>query len=316
MIMELKMKKMVNLGLIQMTCSADIGGNFDKAVGFIKDAAQQGAQIVCTQELFKSQYFCQIEDWQAFSLAEDIDENSPTVLRLSELAAELQIVLIASLFEKRATGIYHNTAVVLDADGRYLGKYRKMHIPDDPHYYEKFYFTPGDLGYKVFKTKYADIGLLICWDQWFPEAARLLALQGAEIIFIPTAIGFSTPEDGLSYRDAWQIVQQGHAVANACFLAAVNRTGFEADPSKSLVPSQSNFTGVGPGGESGINFWGRSFIADPDGKIVKQASQEEEEILLCTIDLTLIEETKKRFSFPYRDRRVDSYQNLLKIYLD
>lgn len=314
--MEPNVNRTVNLGLIQMTCSEDINANFDKAVNRIKDAARSGAQIVCTQELFKSLYFCQTEDWRAVDLAEEIDETSSTVLRLRELASELEIVLIASLFEKRGLGIYHNTAVVIDADGSYLGKYRKMHIPDDPHYHEKFYFTPGDLGYKVFRTKYADIGVLICWDQWFPEAARLLALRGAEIIFIPTAIGFSTPDEGSSYRRAWQIVQQGHAVANACFLAAVNRTGFESDPSKSLAPSQSNFTGVGPGGESGINFWGGSFIVDPDGRIVKNASQEEEEILLCTIDLSLIEETKKRFSFPYRDRRVDSYQDLLKLYLD
>ncbi len=214
-----------------MSCSVDIEANFEKTVDLIRDAAQQGAQIICTQELFKSLYFCQSEDWRHFDLAEEINGSSPTVQKLSELAAELEIVLIASLFEKRATGIYHNTAVVFDADGRYLGKYRKMHIPDDPHYYEKFYFTPGDLGYKVFHTKYADIGVLICWDQWFPEAARLLALKGAEIIFIPTAIGYSTPEEGSSYDHAWQIVQQGHAVANACFLAAVNRVGFEADPS-------------------------------------------------------------------------------------
>jgi len=310
------MKKKVNLGLIQMSCSGDISSNWEKALDYVKEAARQGAQIICTQELFKSLYFCQIEDWRVFDLAEVIDENSPPVQRLSELAAKLEIVLVASLFEKRATGIYHNTTVVLDADGSYLGKYRKMHIPDDPHYYEKFYFTPGDLGYKVFKTKYADIGVLICWDQWFPEAARLLGLKGTEIIFIPTAIGFSTPEEDSSYADAWQIVQCGHAVANACYLAAVNRVGFEADPSGSVSPSDGTLEGVGPAGESGINFWGQSFIADPDGKIVKQASRDEEEIVVCEIDLTQIEETKKRFSFPYRDRRVDSYQDLTRLYSD
>jgi N-carbamoylputrescine amidase len=237
-------------------------------------------------------------------------------LSLSELAAEQQIVLIASLFEKRATGIYHNTAVVLDADGSYLGKYRKMHIPDDPHYFEKFYFTPGDLGYKVFHTQYADIGVLICWDQWFPEAARLLGLKGSEIIFIPTAIGYSTPEEGTTYSHAWRTVQQGHAVANGCYLAAVNRVGFEADPSYSALSPQGSSAGVGPVGESGIKFWGQSFVADPDGTIVKQASTEKEEILLCEVDLSKVNETKKRFSFPYRDRRVDSYDDLLKLYSD
>ena len=235
---------------------------------------------------------------------------------MSELTAELDVVLIASLFEKRATGIYHNTAIVFDADGLYLGKYRKMHIPDDPHYYEKFYFTPGDLEYKVFHTKYADIGVLICWDQWYPEAARLLALKGVEIIFIPTAIGYSTPEEGSSYDHAWQTVQQGHAVANACFLAAVNRVGFEADPSIVLPASHGDLAGVGPAGESGIQFWGRSFVADPDGRIVKQASKSNQEILICELDLAMIEETRIRFSFPFRDRRVDSYQDLLKLYSD
>ena len=310
------MNSTVKLGLIQMSCGQDIGVNFDKALGLIKKAAEGGAQIICTQELFKSPYFCQSEDWRNFDLAEEIDEKSPTILRLSELAAELEIVLIASLFEKRATGIYHNTAVVFDADGRYLGKYRKMHIPDDPHYYEKFYFTPGDLGYKVFRTKYADIGVLICWDQWYPEAARLLALQGVEIIFIPTAIGYSTPEETSSYDHAWQTVQQGHAVANACYLAAVNRVDFEVDSSIALPASHGLESGVGPNGESGIRFWGQSFVADPDGVIVKQASKTKEETLICEIDLALIEETKKSFSFPYRDRRVDSYQDLLKLYSD
>jgi N-carbamoylputrescine amidase len=310
------MKRTVNLGLIQMSCSADISSNWEKALDYIKEAARQGAQIICTQELFKSLYFCQTQDWRAFDLAEEIHENSPTVRRLSDLAAELQIVLVASLFEKRATYIYHNTTVVLEADGSYLGKYRKMHIPDDPHYYEKFYFTPGDLGYKVFKTKYADIGVLICWDQWFPEAARLLGLKGTEIIFIPTATGFSTPVENSSYAHSWQIVQQGHAVANACYLAAVNRVGFEADPSGSVAPSDGTLEGVSPAGESGINFWGQSFVADPDGMIVKKASRDEEEILVCEIDLTLIDETKKRNSFPYRDRRVDSYHDLTRLYSD
>jgi N-carbamoylputrescine amidase len=295
-----------------MSCQEDIKANFDKTVLKIKEAADQGAQIICTQELFKSPYFCQIEDSIYFDLAEVIDDKNPTIQKLGGLAAELEIVLIASLFEKRAPGIYHNTAVVFDADGSYLGKYRKMHIPDDPHYYEKYYFTPGDLGYKVFDTKYARVGVLICWDQWFPEAARLLGLQGVEIIFIPTAIGYSRSVEGSSYDSAWKTVQQGHAVANACFLAAVNRVGFELDPSN--APGQSS--GVGPNGEQGIKFWGQSFVADPDGMIIKEASKDQEEILVFPVDLDLVEETKKASSFPYRDRRVDSYQDLLKLYSD
>lgn len=314
--LESFMRKTVNVGLIQMTCSEDIEANFDKAVDFIREAAKGGAQIVCTQELFKSPYFPQVEDWGAIDLAEEVSESSPTIRRLGDLAAELDIVLIASLFEKRATGIYHNTAVVFDHDGRYLGKYRKMHIPDDPQYYEKFYFTPGDLGYKVFHTRYADIGVLICWDQWFPEAARLLGLQGSEIIFIPTAIGYSSPEEETAYDHSWRIVQQGHAVANACYVAAVNRVGFEVDPSFSVTSPPDSFAGVGPNGESGINFWGQSFVADPDGMIVKLASRDKEEILLCEVDLSKIDETKKRFSFPYRDRRIDSYSDLLELYSD
>jgi N-carbamoylputrescine amidase len=305
-------KREITLGLIQMACGEDVKGNYDRTVDFIKEAAGKGAQIICTQELFKSLYFCQSENWKHFDLAEEVDENNSTIQRLSKLSADLEIVLIASLFEKRATGIYHNTAVVLDADGKYLGKYRKMHIPDDPLYYEKYYFTPGDLGYKVFNTRYADIGVLICWDQWFPEAARLLGLQGVEIIFIPTAIGYSVKEEGSSYDHAWKTVQQGHAVANACFLAAVNRVGFELDPSN--APGQSS--GVGPNGERGINFWGKSFIADPDGMIVKEASKDQEEILICPVDLEQVEEIKKLSSFPYRDRRVDSYQDLIKLYSD
>ncbi|MEE8357267.1 MAG: carbon-nitrogen hydrolase [Anaerolineales bacterium] len=308
------MERIVNLGLIQMSCQEDIEANIKKTIGNIKKAAGSGAQIICTQELFKSPYFCQIEDHANFDLAEEINENNPTIQELSALASKLEIVLIASLFEKRAPGIYHNTAVVFDADGSYLGKYRKMHIPDDPHYYEKYYFTPGDLGYKVFDTKFGRIGVLICWDQWFPEAARLLGLQGVEIIFIPTAIGFSRSAEGNTYDSAWKTVQQGHAVANACFLAAVNRVGFELDPSSSNDQNQSS--GVGPKGEQGINFWGQSFVTDPDGMIVNEASKDQEEILICPVDLDQVEETKNLSSFPYRDRRVDSYQDLIKLYSD
>ena len=297
------MERIVNLGLIQMSCGDDIEANYAKAVDYIRKAAGQGANIVCLQELFKSRYFCQVVDSHLYALAEKVDENAPTVRQLGELAAELGIVIIASLFEKRALGLYHNAAVVIDADGRYLGKYRKMHIPDDPGYYEKFYFAPGDLGYKVFKTRFADIGILICWDQWFPEAARLLALKGAEIIFIPTAIGNRHAENvqatEYGYHKAWQIVQRGHAVANACYLAAVNRVGFEPG-------AQEN---------EGIDFWGQSFLADPDGKIVGIASADHEEMLLVPADMSLMEEIRQGFSFPFRDRRADSYQGLTSLYL-
>jgi N-carbamoylputrescine amidase len=312
--MEQNMKRLIKLGLIQMTCQEDLEANFNKTVLNIREAASKGAQIICTQELFKSPYFCQVEDSGNFDLAEEINEQNPTIQKLGELASELKIVLIASLFEKRAPGIYHNTSVVFDSDGSFLGKYRKMHIPDDPHYYEKFYFTPGDLGYKVFDTKYGRIGVLICWDQWFPEAARMLGLQGVEIIFIPTAIGYSRAAEGSNYDGAWKTVQQGHAVANVCYLAAVNRVGFELDPASLNMVEQ--FDGVGPDGKQGIHFWGQSFVADPDGVIIKEASKDQEEILICTVDLSLVEETKKLSSFPYRDRRVDSYQDLLKLYSD
>lgn len=297
------MERKVSIGLIQMSCGDDIEANYDKAADYIGKAASQGASIVCTQELFKTRYFCQTVDDNLFNLAERIDESTPTVQRLCELAADSAIAIVASFFEKRASGLYHNTAVVIDADGSYLGKYRKMHIPEDPLYYEKFYFTPGDLGYEVFRTKYADIGVLICWDQWFPEAARVLAMKGAEIVFIPTAIGHTSLEDqaeGSEYPDAWQTVQRGHAVANAFYLACVNRVGFEENPE----------------GKGGIDFWGQSFIADPYGRVVKQASEDREEILVCPVDLSLVEEVRDGWSFPFRDRRIDSYGDLTKRFLD
>lgn len=297
------MERIVNVGLIQMSCGDDIEENYDKAADYITKAASQGANIVCTQELFKSRYFCQTVDNNLFSLAEKIDETNPTVQRLCELAADSAIAVVASLFEKRASGLYHNTTVVIDADGGFLGKYRKMHIPDDPLYCEKFYFTPGDLGYRVFTTRYADIGVLICWDQWFPEAARLLALKGAEIVFMPTAIGHTSLEneaEGTEYQDAWQIVQRGHAVANAYYVACANRVGFEENAE----------------GKGGIDFWGQSFVADPYGRVVKRASQDREEILVCPVDLSLVEEVRDGWSFPFRDRRVDSYDGLTRLFLD
>ena len=298
------MGNIVNVGLIQMSCSDNLEQNFDKTVGYFEQAVSQGAQIVCTQELFKSRYFCQVVDNSLFGLAEEINEQTATLQRLQTLAADLKIVIIASLFEKRATGLYHNTAVVIDADGSYLGKYRKNHIPDDPGYYEKYYFTPGDLGYPVFRTRYADVGVLICWDQWFPEAARLVAMQGAEIIFIPTAIGY-TPSvtsnvDGSDYNEAWLTVQQGHAVANACYLAAVNRVGVE----KAAI------------GDSVINFWGNSFITNPYGQVLKKASTETDEILVYPVDLSLVEELRDGLPFPFRDRRVDTYGDLTSLHSD
>lgn len=297
------MSRIVNLGLIQMSCGEDVESNFDKALHYLRQAAEKGAQIVCLQELFKSRYFCQVVDKRLLGLAEPVNENSPTVQQLGVLAAELEIVIIASLFEKRARSLFHNTAVVIDADGRYLGKYRKMHIPEDPLYYEKFYFAPGDLGYKAFHTRYAEIGVLICWDQWFPEAARLTAMQGAEIIFIPTAIGFTPAEisiSGTEYANSWQIVQRGHAVANACFLAAVNRVGYEDNPE----------------GNEGINFWGQSFISDPNGKVLAKAADDQEEVLVCPVDLAFIDQVRDGYCFPFRDRRVESYGDLTKLYID
>ncbi len=313
------MKKITNVALIQTSCSDDVQENFNKTIDYIRQAASRGAHIVCTQELFKSRYFCQVMDTELFKLAEAVDENNPTVKTLRELAAELEIVIIASLFEKRAAGLYHNTAVVLNADGGYLGKYRKMHIPNDWLYYEKFYFTPGDLGYKVFKTRYANVGVLICWDQWFPEAARLTAMLGAEIIFYPTAIGHvpleRTPAERAIYRDSWQTVQRGHAIANACYVAAVNRVGFEENPSTLLRTGPSAQLQIDPTSEPGIDFWGQSFIASPDGDVLKKAGRDQE-MLLCPIDLSLIAQVRDHESYPWRDRRIDSYASLLKRYLD
>jgi N-carbamoylputrescine amidase len=303
------MDRTVKLALIQMTCGDDVAENYEEAIEQMREAAAQGASIICTQELFKSRYFCQTEDDANFDLAEEIGPGSEMLTDLSHLAAELGVVIVASLFEKRAVGLYHNTAVVIDADGTWLGKYRKMHIPDDPGYYEKFYFTPGDLGYPVFHTRYCSIAVLICWDQWFPEAARLAALGGAELIVIPTAIGYTSLDDAAAaqaYRDGWEIVQRGHAVANACYLAAVNRVGFERSPEG---PTRA-------GGPGGIDFWGSSFVTDPNGRILGRAATDEPELLLCSVDLGAVETVRKRFSFPFRDRRVDSYGGLTRLYND
>ncbi len=291
----------INIALIQHKCSEVIKENEEKVYSMIEEAGKSGANIICTQELFKTPYFCQVEDWEYFNYAETIDRNNKTIKTLSTLAKEYKVVIIASLFEKRAKGLYHNTAVVIGEKGDLLGKYRKMHIPDDPHFYEKFYFTSGDLGYKVFETKYGNIGVLICWDQWFPEAARLTAMNGADIIFYPTAIGWLPEEKeefGESQYNAWETVQRGHAVANGCFIASVNRTGFEKSPD----------------GKSGIQFWGKSFISNTYGEILAQAPQDEEYILISEINLREVEETRKVWPF-FRDRRVDSYKDIKKIWI-
>jgi N-carbamoylputrescine amidase len=286
----------VSIGAIQMSCSADTEANFTRAVSLVRQAAGRGAQIVCLQELFKSLYFCDKEDYDQFQLAESVP--GPSTEKLGQIAAECGIVLIASLFEKRAQGIYHNTTAVLDADGSFLGKYRKMHIPDDPSFYEKFYFTPGDLGYKVFKTRYADIGVLICWDQWYPEAARICALMGAEILFYPTAIGWASQQDEATNREqynAWTTIQRSHAVANAVHVVSVNRVGREQNGS--------------------MQFWGGSFISNPFGTVLCQASHEKEEILVQEIDKAKTDSYRTHWPF-MRDRRIDSYQPITKRFID
>ncbi|MFD2162818.1 carbon-nitrogen hydrolase [Paradesertivirga mongoliensis] len=288
------MKKNVKVGLVQMSCTASKDENLAKAIEKTREAAAKGAQIVCLQELFTSLYFCDEENYDNFLLAEAIP--GPSSNALAELAKELNVVIIASLFEKRAEGLYHNTTAVLDADGTYLGKYRKMHIPDDPGYYEKFYFTPGDLGYKVFKTKYATIGVLICWDQWYPEAARITSLMGAEILFYPTAIGWSSSQQvdvNTEQYNAWQTIQRSHAVANGVYVVSVNRTGDE-----------------GP-----MKFWGGSFVSNPFGKVLYQGSHTEEEIHVEELDLNKSDSYRTHWPF-LRDRRIDSYEPITKRYLD
>jgi N-carbamoylputrescine amidase len=286
----------VKIGLVQMSCTGNVKTNLDKAMAGIRDAASKGAQIICLQELFTSLYFCDVEDYENFKLAESIP--GPTTDILSGLAKELSVVIIASLFEKRAQGIYHNTTAVLDADGTYLGKYRKMHIPDDPAYYEKFYFTPGDLGYKVFNTRYAKVGVLICWDQWYPEAARLTALAGAEVIFYPTAIGWATAQDEATNAEqfnGWQTIQRSHAVANGVHVVSVNRVGFEQ--------------------EGKMKFWGGSFVANPFGKLIFNASHDKEENAVVEIDLDKTDFYRTHWPF-MRDRRIDSYSQITQRFID
>jgi N-carbamoylputrescine amidase len=287
------------VGLVQMSCSRSPGENLEKAAAKVREAAARGAQIICLQELFRSQYFCREEKADLFDLAEPIP--GPATAVMGQLAKELDVVIVSSLFEKRAHGLYHNTATVHDAGGAMLGIFRKMHIPDDPLFYEKFYFTPGDLGFKNFETKYARIGVLICWDQWYPEAARLTALQGASILFYPTAIGWHPAEKeeyGPAQLDAWRTIQRSHAIANGIYVAAVNRIGFEQGPH-----------------DSGLEFWGHSFLADPFGRVLTEASADREEILVYECDPKLQDEVRRNWPF-LRDRRIDAYDGLTKRFLD
>jgi len=288
------------VGLVQMSCAPDPAKNLRHAVKQVQEAARAGAQIVCLPELFRSQYFCQREDAASFDLAEPVP--GPTTEALSAVAREARIAIVAPLFERRAAGVYHNSAAVIDASGEIVGLYRKMHIPDDPAYYEKFYFTPGDLGFRAFDTVVGRVGTLICWDQWYPEGARLTALRGAAVLFYPTAIGWHPHEKhqhGVGQRDAWQTVQRAHAIANGVYVAVVNRVGHEK-------PSA---------GEAGIEFWGTSFFADPFGVVVAEASTSAEEILLGEVDLNRIEEVRRNWPF-LRDRRIDAYGGIDRRLLD
>ena len=288
----------MRVGLVQMTCSLDPAENLEKAILRVRESASQGAQVVCLQELFRSQYFCREENAELFALAESIP--GPATTTLGRIARELRVVIIASLFERRAAGLYHNTAAIIGADGELAGIYRKMHIPDDPLYYEKFYFTPGDLGFLNFDTRYGRIGVLVCWDQWYPEGARLTSLQGANILFYPTAIGWHPSEKaeyGAAQLDAWRTIQRSHAIANGIYVAAVNRVGFEGPP------------------DQGLEFWGSSFVADPFGQVIAQASTGAEEILVAECDPARIEEVRRNWPF-LRDRRIDAYAPIVNRWLD
>jgi N-carbamoylputrescine amidase len=280
----------IRIGLVQMSCGEKPQQNLEKAIARIEDAARRGAEIICLQELFRSRYPCQSEDTAFFDLAEPIP--GPTTDALAKVAAARKVAVVGSIFERRTEGIYHNTAVVIDSDGRIAGRYRKMHIPDDPRYYEKFYFTPGDLDFAAHTTAFAKLGVLVCWDQWFPEAARLVAMSGAQVLFYPTAIGWhreETPEMRKRQLDAWITIQRGHAIANGMFVAVVNRVGTE----------------------DGLEFWGGSFVAEPFGAVIARASNESEETLVVECDLAQIEETRRNWPF-MRDRRIDAYQDLTR----
>jgi N-carbamoylputrescine amidase len=287
-----------SVGLIQMRCSTDPDDNLRRACQMLREAAAKGAEVACLPELFRTQYFCQVEDAERFNLAEPIP--GPTTEALAGVAKETGMVIVGSIFERRAAGLYHNTAVVFDVDGSHRGTYRKMHIPDDPLYYEKYYFTPGDLGFQAFETQFARVGTLVCWDQWYPEAARLTALKGADVLFYPTAIGWHPAEKaefGEAQASAWETMQRAHAIANGVFVAAVNRIGHE-----------------GPA-DGGLEFWGGSFLADPFGRILAKASQNAEEILVVRCDPRLQEETRRNWPF-LRDRRIDAYAPITQRFLD
>jgi len=291
----------VAVGLVQLRCTADRDHNLAQAIEQIRVAAKGGAQIVCLPELFRSLYFCQREDHVNFALAEPVP--GPTTDVLSRLAGELGVVIIASLFEKRAEGLYHNTAAVIDADGTLLGKYRKMHIPDDPLYYEKFYFAPGDLGFKVFPTRHSKLGVLVCWDQWYPEAARLTALRGAEILIYPTAIGWHASEKaeyGRRQHQSWELIQRSHGIANGCYVVSVNRTGHEPDPG---------------GSGDGIEFWGQSFVSDFSGDVIWRAPVDQPATHIVSLDLAQVDVVRTHWPF-LRDRRIDAYGDITRRYID
>jgi N-carbamoylputrescine amidase len=288
------------IGLVQMKSTKNVEENLSRAIEKIREAAARGAQIICLDELFCGEYFCRAEDAALFDLAESVP--GPATNTLAQIANEKKVALVVSLFERRAAGIYHNTCAILDADGSFLGKYRKMHIPDDPLYFEKFYFTPGDLGFPNFDTKYARIGVQICWDQWYPEGSRLTALSGAQVIFYPTSIGWHPAEKtqfGAAQLDAWRTIQRSHAIANGTYVAVVNRVGYEGNPQA---------------GDPGLEFWGNSFVADPFGQVAAQAGSEAEEILVVECDPAKSEETRRGWPF-LRDRRIDAYQPILNRWL-
>jgi N-carbamoylputrescine amidase len=288
-----------------MSCTPSPEENMQSAIAHIREAAKQGAQVICLPELFQTQYFCQREDLTLFDLAEPIP--GPATTRLGALAGELKVALVVSLFEKRASGVYHNTAAILDADGALRGKYRKMHIPDDPLYYEKYYFTPGDLGYQAFDTEAGRVGTLVCWDQWYPEGARLTALKGANVLFYPTAIGWHPAEKaefGEAQHDAWRTIQRGHAIANGVYVAVVNRVGRENGDVRGSAAA-------GPG----LEFWGGSFFCDPFGVVIAEASHDKQEILIGEVDLARIEDVRRNWPF-LRDRRIDTYAPITSRLID
>ncbi len=300
-----KNKRIVNVAITQMAVGDDVNANLKNQARLIEQAAKKGAQIVCTQELFRSKYFCQLEDHRFFKLAETIP--GPSTDLFCKLAKKHKLVIIASLFEKRAAGLYHNTAAIIETDGSIKGIYRKMHIPDDPLYYEKFYFTPGDTGFRAWDTTYGKIGVLICWDQWYPEGARLTALQGAEILFYPTAIGWHPKERelyGTAQHESWELIQRSHGVANGCFVCSPNRIGVEH-----VLDSDGK-----PASEDGIVFWGQSFISGPNGQIVKKASVDQEEVIVQALDLDEVEFSRTHWPF-LRDRRIDAYEGITKRYI-